>query len=258
MCFLQQLIQRPQLWSFSSVCNRLGTEPVMNLFARSENTLLTSGRALGKRALPNFGCKVEAPWLSGAFFRYCSCAEVNGAAVKHLKRFCKLTDLWIRIHSDKSYFIQVPLPGKIGVEFIQQGKNQISVSVKGVCLRISTVNGLTNMKIPKYLGLQILKINNSYFHTFSLDLTWSLQQNPLVCSCKKVGLGLQETFQSLMHQWDGLSATPWRQPRTDVPRPAMWLMYGRRRVEKDSVVSIALLYIFRADWVSMVEREAGG
>lgn len=94
----------------------------MNLFARSENTLLTSGRALGKRALPSFGCKVEATWLSGAFFRYSSCAEVNGAAVKHLKRFCKLTGAWTGIHSGKSYFVQAPLPGKIGVEFIQQGK----------------------------------------------------------------------------------------------------------------------------------------
>lgn len=61
----------------------------MNLFDGSENALLTSGHALGKRALPSLGCKVEAPWLYGAFFRYRSVAEpngVNGAAVKRLKR----------------------------------------------------------------------------------------------------------------------------------------------------------------------------
>lgn len=58
------------------------------------------------------------------------------------------------------------------LNLFSKAKNQKSVSVvKGVGLRISPVNGLTNIKIPKYLGLQILKINNSYFHTFSPDIT---------------------------------------------------------------------------------------
>lgn len=46
----------------------------------------------------------------------------------------------------------------------------------------------------------MLKLNNSYFCTFALDITRSLQQNLLVGSYKKVGPGLQETFMSPVHQ----------------------------------------------------------
>ncbi|CAM9637115.1 unnamed protein product, partial [Bubo scandiacus] len=53
------------------------------------------------------------------------------------------------IHSDTSDFVQTFLPGKIGVEFIQQGKEHESASVaKGVGLCTSPVNWPVNTKIP--------------------------------------------------------------------------------------------------------------